>query len=76
METEKYFKPKNETRILDNECKYTISPILEKINKNLLKLKLNNKIITKTEEHKLSMRQSWERRRQLLQESNDQTINT
>ncbi len=32
--------------------------------------------IPKTEEHKLSMRQSWERRRQLLQESNDQTINT
>ena len=32
--------------------------------------------IPKTEEHKLSMRQSWERRRQLLQESNDQAINT
>ena len=27
--------------------------------------------IPKTEEHKLSMRKSWERRRQLLQESND-----
>ena len=49
------FKPKNETRILDNECKYTISPILEKINKNLLKLKINNKIITKTEEHKYEL---------------------
>jgi hypothetical protein len=27
--------------------------------------------VPKTEEHKLSMRKSWERRRQLLQESND-----
>jgi hypothetical protein len=32
--------------------------------------------IPKTEEHKVSMRKSWERRRQLLQESNVQTINT
>jgi hypothetical protein len=32
--------------------------------------------VPKSEEHKQNMKKSWERRRQQLQESNDQTINT